>query len=233
MSRTDEASTSGGESVVYAAWHYWNIAVAAAAQTKILKEEDPAVCTADTLVATVLSAFTTEAFINELGDALARLVPNGHEELEDLRATGHLLTELEKDHAQVTAKYLLSGERLPGPAFDPGATLFQDFSLLIALRNSLAHPRAQREPPSFYAFFESKGWTYDAKGKKPKLEGWVFQLETPEVACWACQAAAKIVANIVSRLEESPSAAQHIWNRLNHQWKGALSDKRMAIASSH
>jgi hypothetical protein len=80
---------------------------------------------------------------------------------------GNLLEQLEKDRVQARSKYLLASKLLPGHALDPGAPPYQDFSLLIDLRNALAHPRAQTEPPRFLEQFENKGWTYNARPTNP------------------------------------------------------------------
>ena len=219
-------------SAVFAAWHLWNIAADAAKRAKDLKLANPGVITADTIAAVVLAAMTTEAFVNELGyrlSALTRLTGVGNQHLQNWIDVGDLLEQLEHERVQVKSKYLLVSKLLPGEALRRDRKPYQDFAMLIDMRNDFVHAKAQTKPPQYFKQFVNRGWTYNVSGDEIKLQGWMFQLQTPQVACWACQSAHAIARNFVERFDNitDPVIQVIIGNSLRLQWARTQDDDRI------
>lgn len=157
------AQSGSGEAreVVYAAWHIWNIAADAAKRATDVKAVHPRACTSDSVSAVIVAATATEAFINELSHMLSTLDGLDRRSLPttpiDWKGIGELLEQFEDAHAQVTAKYLLASILLPKDALRKGQQPYQDFSMLIDIRNDFAHPKAQIRPPKYFDTFVNKG----------------------------------------------------------------------------
>ena len=219
---------------VYVAWHIWNIAADAAKRATDIKTTYPKACTTDTVNAIIIAATATEAFINELSHLLSNLESTDKSSQQtchsDLKSIGQLLEKQEEAHIQVNAKYLLASILLPRDALDTGKQLYQDFSMLIDMRNDFAHPKVNKKPPKYFESFVNKGWTYNAKTDEAKLVGWMFQLETPEVARWACRAAHNIIWNIIERFGgSSENEIQSLYYTLQFQWGKTRNDERVML----
>lgn len=146
----------------------------------------------------------------------------------DWKGIGELLEQLEKDHVQVRAKYRLASILLPKDALRNGVSPYQDFDMLIDVRNDFVHPKAQVHPPKYFNRFVNSGWTYNAKIDEVKLAGWRMQLETPEVARWACRAAHNIIWDIVERLDgPTEPLIQLLHQDLKFQWSKTVNDARV------
>jgi hypothetical protein len=218
-------------SAVFSAWHLWNISADAAQRAKELKLANPKVSTADTIVSVVLSAITTEAFVNELGyrlSALTRLTRAGNQHLQNWIDVGDLLEQLEHERVQVTSKYLLVSKLLPGEALRGDMPPYQDFAMLIKIRNDFVHAKTQTKPPLYFEQFVNRGWTYNDSGDEIRLAGWMNQLQTPQVACWACRSAHNLVWNFVARFDNiAEPAIQSIGASLRLQWGKTQDDDRI------
>ena len=153
--------------VIYAAWHIWDIAAGAAKRATDFKSANPGALTSDSVSALILSATATEAFINELSHQLStmdnyarHMQPNTN---LDWKSVGERLEQLEDEHAHVTDKYLLASIMLPKDDLRKGHQPYQDFDMLINLRNEFAHPKAQVDPPRYFEVLVNKGLTYNPK----------------------------------------------------------------------
>src|SRR6185437_3506639 len=82
---------------------------------------------------TIFSALATETFINEVS-YLANGLFRGTEGAW-LQTLGDVLEELEDSHAPITSKYLIAKFVLSGAPFDKGKSPYQEFALLIRVRN--------------------------------------------------------------------------------------------------
>lgn len=227
MTTSSQSGSGSPLQVVCAAWHIWNIAADAAKRATDVKAANPGACTSDTMNAIIIAATATEAFINELSLMLSTLDALPTTTI-DWKGIGEFLEQLEDAHAQVTAKYLLASVLLPKDALRKGDTPFQDFDMLIDIRNDFAHPKAQVCPPKYFDMFVNRGWTYNTKADKVKLAGWMFQLETPEVARWACRSAHNIIWDIIERFDcTSEPLIQFLHERLKFQWSKTVNDARV------
>ena len=106
-------------------------------------------------VAQIMSAVAAEAFIGEFAFVLSTLwiIKKGPE----LARVGAILEQLEVSRVQVTEKFNIASQLLPGDAFDTGHQPFQSFNQLIRLRNYLAHPKVVSKPPGWFSYFVSNG----------------------------------------------------------------------------
>jgi hypothetical protein len=214
--------------IVYSSFHLWNIAADAAQRAHDIKAASPKACTTDTVGAILLAAMSTEAFINELGTRLLFELSPELSDLERWTSVGTLLEQLEKENAQIKTKYLWVSQILPGCPLTKGKRPFQDFSRLIDMRNDIVHPKALEKEPKYLQDFSQKRWLYNKPTDEPKLAGWLFQLETPEIAAWACRAALGVITNFVERFKNAPHpliAALH--SEMHFQWGKVSEDTRV------
>jgi hypothetical protein len=165
----------------------------------------PNALTADAITAIVLSAASTEAFINEFAEYVPSAFSHlGSEETPAaLASCAAVLLELEESHISVTTKYLVGSQVLTGRAFDTGSAPFQDFKQLIELRNSIMHVKTvvrsdrhvgQRVTDAL----AQRGLAID--GTKPGSLAWFDRLMTPATALWAHDAALEIVMAFLDRV---------------------------------
>jgi hypothetical protein len=178
--------------------------------------------------AIILSAISTESFINEVAVRLAevgstKVLPEGQS--CDFKGIGEILKSLEEAHVQTTAKYLTAAHLLPGDPLKKGSKPYQDFKLLIDIRNHLVHPKPVKKEPSFVKVFRDKGWTTDVHMELPKMLPhtlWITQLMTPYVACWACRTSREIIHHILfqvlpeSLLDAIATLPGNLWYRFAH-----------------
>jgi hypothetical protein len=217
-------TTRKSRTIVFGAWHYWNIAADCAQRALDTKAAKPDVCTADTLPAVIMASVAVEAFINELAYHLDDSIADCGTDVTD---AGQILKMLEDDHASVALKYKVVSRLLPGKPLRAGQAPLQDLEVLIRLRNKLAHPVAQESTPAFVTQFCKRGWTYDSM-EEGSLVGWIFQIETPEVAAWACRVAYSSIWNIISRFNALPENVWMLLKPLEGQWRTGLSDTRIS-----
>jgi hypothetical protein len=157
------------------------------------------------LIAIVFAAAAGEAFINELGEVAERW---WREEAEEVRTLGALLGAAESSRGNTELKYLLAKVALGKRTFDRGTKPFQDFALLLELRNALMHLKADRfefastpEPrvnyPSVIKKLRDKNILAELP---PGTTTWLALVSTAAVARWACNSTSTIVSDLVSEL---------------------------------
>jgi hypothetical protein len=95
--------------------------------------------------------------------------------------------------------------------FDKASQPFQDFSILMTVRNSLMHPKPLDRfddsgrvmvPPSFMRDFEQRRMTYERDADTSV--SWLNLLETEKVASWACRAAIEIIVSVINLAPANP-----------------------------
>lgn len=177
--------------------------------------------------AQIMAAVAAEAFIDEFAFVLSTLRLMQKE--SDLARVGAILEQLEVSRVQVTEKFSIASQLLPGEAFDPSRQPFQSFNQLIKLRNFLAHPKVVSKPPGWFPYFVSN----DLVVQKPDAEfihtNWAEQLQNRKCASWACRATARIVLNLIDRLYEPchKNNVPGIYQTLLVSWEWAKTDQRI------
>lgn len=163
----------------------------------------------DTLVAVIFSVVTLEAYINELG-AIADSPLWSSVEDPWIRSFVSVMKELERKKESTELKYRLAKIVFSGTPYDEDKLPFQDFRLLVGLRNMIVHSRPQEEaevvgsslrakPPKIIAKLRSKHIVHDpGKSAVP----WMNRISTPETAQWACNTAASMSRSIYEAIPE-------------------------------
>ena len=187
----------------------------------------------DALASITEAAMTVEAFINEFGEFLDTMLRHDPIQQKELIAVADTLTLLEQDHPQLSLKYLLTSSIL-GKPFDKGKNPFQDFKILVDVRNLIAHckPRGKFfvenfqhkvEYPSLVVNLQNRGL---ARKTDSILSSWLIVLLTPEMAEWACESALKIILSVLDMVQdpctlqtfvqfrEDPLTGKYSFNRL-------------------
>jgi hypothetical protein len=97
----------------------------------------------DANVAIILAAASTEAFINELAELVAIYMASPLRKSPpmppQLPGFAEAMNEIEGSHGSVKLKYLIASQTLRGEMFDKGAPPYQDFDILVKLRNDHMH----------------------------------------------------------------------------------------------
>ena len=100
---------------------------------------------ADSVVAIVFAVAALESFVNEVLERLRFDVQRSGPELEHARAIAEA-GDLYEKNTRLALKVQLLSASLSGTPMDPGAQPYQDFELLVAVRNTLVHQRPELLP---------------------------------------------------------------------------------------
>ncbi len=159
----------------------------------------------DAQITIILSTLAVEAFLNELGNVNS-FVPK--EELStSLNLSASVLDELEKNNAQIRLKLMVSYYALTGKLIDKGAQPYQDFDLLVDIRNALVHPKPIRlsqravEDNGQHKFVKQ---LISRKVIDPPNEGltksWRTYILQPSVARWSYSVATSIIVDLIDQI---------------------------------
>jgi hypothetical protein len=149
------------------------------------------------LIALIFSAAAIEGFVNELiHEFKLQDVPN-----ERTKALSVICSEIDERNASVSLKIQVIASGLQGKPFDPGAQPFQDFALLMRIRNLLMHMRPQvlelgedSEPIEHESIVRAlAGRGVVTLSSSPPNWSTIGILSTPSVARWAYRTAVDIV----------------------------------------
>ncbi len=176
--------------------------------------------------AQIMAAIAAEAFIDEFAFSLATLQKSN--KATELARIGLVLQQLELSRVQITEKFQIASQLLPGEPLDPSNEPFQSFSQLIKLRNFLAHPKVLDKPPRWFAYFVSNNLildpTYSGEGKAH----WRYQIQCKSSARWACRATANIILHMIESIKQPctihnvPGTYESLWSL----WEWAATDSR-------
>lgn len=157
------------------------------------------------LIAVVFGVASLECFINEIGElSLQQSIPRHPAEVETL---GALLKEADESRLSLELKFHLARLALTGQKYDPGTQPYQDFKLLLNLRNWLAHPRPEESevpppganrpatPPTRLEGLRSRNVLAEFPlDSSPHQLLWV---RTRAVSRWSCTTVSQMVGSIV------------------------------------
>lgn len=166
----------------------------------------------EALVSIVFSVVALEAFINEVTELALDDSKNSRSlEPRVVSVLAELMADAERSHLRLESKFALASWVLTGKRLDRGAQPYQDFALLLRLRNDLVHfePNAsfeQGQTPEeihkqLFDKFGGKNILADSTGVG--LLPWSYYIQTKAVAQWACKAAAGMVTNFSTSVPES------------------------------
>jgi hypothetical protein len=170
----------------------------------------------DALVAIVFSAAALEGFLNEMAELAgmdAIISSTLHPPTPPSVAIyGRLAAKVEEGRGSITLKFLLARGLLNGELGDKGSSVYEDFRLLVELRNELVHLKPSRElkldswggfylePAKVIKRLRAKGVL--AVGEGGAQLSWLPSICTRAAARWACNTAADTVHLIVDGVPE-------------------------------
>ena len=157
----------------------------------------------DALVSVVFSVCTLEALAMDLQ---LYATPFGPEAVvpHSIRELADILDEAEESKGSVTLKYLLAKAVLPGEPFDKGAKPFQDFALLVRLRNDVVHMKPhviKEEPTKIVAQLAQRDLCHP--WDHMQVSSWVASVSTRAIARWACNVVVDMVEVIGKAIPQS------------------------------
>jgi hypothetical protein len=173
----------------------------------------------DALVAIVFSVVALEGFINEAAELATHPVALGTDpNPPSVKRFAALIDEAERSGAGVALKFTLAKLAFTGETYDRGAMPYQDFSLLIDIRNALVHFRSREtfevddqgvltfKPAPLLNRLRAKNII--AACEPGVAAPWLHTVATTAAARWACKTAATMVQSIITILPESPFKEQ-------------------------
>lgn len=165
--------------------------------------------TLEALTAVLFAIAAMEAFINEAAELASLATSCSSTPLPPEVASFRDLVRLaEEERSSLRTKYLLAHVALTGHPFNDGRPPFQDFGLLVSLRNEIAHYKPRErfsedargglrvEPPRILAQLRARHIT--AQLEPGVQTTWLNVVATPAVAHWACSVARGVVTAIMN-----------------------------------
>lgn len=170
---------------------------------------DHIIATDDAIPAIVLAAAATEAFINDMAETIGVCRQNASDWMgaaltPELRTCADAIFDAEFEGDFDPQKYFLASKAL-GQQFDRGREPFQFFAKLIALRNEVIHIKANRADGKH----TGASVTMELAQRELTVKFSVGQMscfdqiQSPQVAAWACKSAIDIVFALLDKVPHS------------------------------
>lgn len=228
-----EEGSLTGKGFAFAAMRNWMIAAVAADRAQATLANGPPTTTPDTVVAIIMGTVAAETFINEFPEQLRFLVPQDPQ-APYWRNIADGIESLEEGKSEIKSKYYIASLLLPGGALNKGEQAWEEFVRLVDVRNKFVHMKVQQfeidpdlKPHKWNQWFAQRGWTITSVSGG-QLVGWENQIQTPEIARWACRASARIIVEIIKRMSDSTGTVKHIsYDMLLSHWNEALNEPRI------
>jgi hypothetical protein len=164
------------------------------------------------LVCPVFAVAAVETFLYELGeDADTWASRSDGSEQVFLHGLATLLRALEKSRFQVLHKTAWVARYLTGHPPDLGSRIFQDFDILVRLRNTVIHLKDSEETlhyedgsmdvegtPKVINQLQERGLV-----SRPYLPSWLVAISTQQVAEWSCNTATRMIVALIGMLPTS------------------------------
>jgi len=163
------------------------------------------------LISVVFSVIALESFMNEMTDYAQDMTDyqpfvEGPEALVFAQVMG----DAEEAHARLESKFTLAKWILSGRNIDRGGQPYQDFALLMRLRNGLVHTK----PNKLFIHGvttngEAHGTMLARFGDKNILAddlnsgSWTYLAQTKTVAEWSCRTAGHVVNDLCSAVPQN------------------------------
>ena len=158
------------------------------------------------LVSIVFSVIALESFVNEMTEHAQNMAATQPAEVATF---AQMMEEADDDHASLDFRLRLAHWILTGKMMDKGSQPYQDFALLIWLRNDLVHTR----PNKLFTYGVTTNEEVHAKllnrfrDKKILAEeysaSWTHLVQTKAVAEWSARTVAAVVNEICSGTSRS------------------------------
>jgi hypothetical protein len=184
------------------------IAIRALRAMRLKSKNEPTAT--DAMICTVFAVAAIETFLYELGEqALSELEKSPEGQV--LHGLGKLVRDMEGSKFQPYQKVIWIVRYLTGKPADQGTKVFQDFDVLVRLRNLIIHLKDTEEiwwyqdgsmknvgTPKVISQLESMGLI-----PKPYRPSWVVAISTAEIAEWSCLTARAMVETLTNLLPDS------------------------------
>jgi hypothetical protein len=172
------------------------------------------------LVSIVFSVLTLEAFLNELAEYAHDTDISKPEVIDTL---ADFLIDAERSNASLETKLTVGNWILTGARFKRGEQPFQDFALLVRLRNDLVHFKANarfedgvptgRMHANLIDKFRDKKIL--AENLKVDELSWSRLVQTKAVAEWSCKTVARMVTDLCNKI---PADFRHFIRPSEHYY---------------
>jgi len=158
------------------------------------------------LVSIVFSMIALESFVNEMTEQAQNMSPTQPAEVSTF---AQMMGDADDDHASIDFRVRLAHWIMTGRMMDRGSQPYQDFALLIWLRNDLVHTR----PNKLFAY--GKTTMEEVHGRLLKrfkdkniladeyIASWTHLVQTRAVAEWSARTVAAVVNEVCSGTSES------------------------------
>ncbi len=160
---------------------------------------------ADYQIPIIFSALGIEAYMNDLEEFAAQYLAK--DDPKNLLVLKDTLRELEASKAQIKLKVSLTYFIISGNSIDKGSQPYQDFSMLIDIRNSLVHSKpikyntSNNEPHKYVRYLLSRNViTTDSPHSLPD---WYVHIIKKPVALWAYNTAVKTIHYLYNAMPAS------------------------------
>ncbi len=189
------------------------------------------------LVSIVFSVLTLEAFLNELAE-FAYDTHIRKPEVVDVLA--EFLMDAERSNASLETKFTVGNWILAGTRFKRGEQPFQDFALLLRLRNNLVHFKANARfedgvpKGKMHANLADKFRDKNilAENMKDDELSWSVLVQTKAVAEWSCRTAARMVSHLCSKIPPGDFRTCILPSEQHYEAESLFSGSNKAEASS-
>jgi len=162
------------------------------------------------LVSLVFSAISVEAFLNEAAGMAVGFAEYAGEP-QEIAVFAKRMADAEEAHESFESKLALAYESL-GEKLNKSVQPYQDFSLIVGLRNALVHFKGNERfdpkatPEEFHKDLIKKfGRNKRLLAEDMEPGSWIHAIETKAIANWSCKTAARVVVEFVSK------APQGVW----------------------
>jgi hypothetical protein len=157
------------------------------------------------LVSLVFSVVAIEAFLNEAAEMATGFldIPS---EPQGVALFVECMADAER--SSLESKLALANWTLAGKKLDRGTQPYQDFALLVRLRNDLVHFKANEAygqsatPEEFHKALIQRFGSRNLLADDMELGSWTYAIETKAVANWCCKTAACVVVDFVSKVPQ-------------------------------
>jgi hypothetical protein len=225
--------------IVYQSFALWSLACDARERAGETLRADPHAYARDATVAVVLAAASTEAFINEFTESV--LLYQRSKDCQDevtpsVGSCATILKEVDRDRGSISQKYLWAAYLLSGKCFDKGKNPYQDFKLLIDLRNSLMHlkPDDDLTYSEHGAIVITPSETIEVLqrrkfAREDNASGFNL-IQTEKVAEWACNAAKHIILAVLNMIPDEPAGPAWSLKVAFREYSGTREERERVLA---
>ncbi len=202
----------------------------------------------EALSSIVLAVISCESFINELPE-IAKQWSSDARRPGWLKAVTQMLEQAEQSRASIESKYQLAKFIFTAEPFDKGAMPFQDFALLIEVRNILIHAKPLEvslerddngefvwKTPLLMRRLQAARIVGVAENLKDAVKrnnadkliaDMLSQISSKAVALWACRTASATVNAVLNSVPSDSSLARYLEHVYRKDFQSPSAEREM------